>query len=96
MPTSFEELDKVANFLNEGMVSQIQISGHTDSKGSDELNKGLSQRRAESVVNYLVGKGIAASRMKAVGYGDSRPIDTNQSDDGRSKNRRVEFLVLKK
>ncbi|WP_321280166.1 OmpA family protein [Marinifilum fragile] len=96
LPTSFEELDKVANFLNEGMVSQIQISGHTDSKGSDELNKGLSQRRAESVVNYLVGKGIAASRMKAVGYGDSRPIDTNQSDDGRSKNRRVEFLVLKK
>jgi len=96
LPTSFEELDKVANFLQEGIVSQIQISGHTDNKGSDELNEGLSQRRAESVVNYLVSKGIDANRMKALGYGDSRPLDTNQSVDGRSKNRRVEFLVLKK
>ena len=96
LPTSFEELDKVANFLKEGIVSQIQISGHTDNKGSDELNEGLSQRRAESVVKYLVGKGIDADRMKAAGYGASRPIDTNQTDDGCSKNRRVEFLVLKK
>lgn len=96
LPTSFEELDKVADFLKEGLVSLIEISGHTDNVGSDKLNEGLSQRRAESVVKYLVSKGVDPQKIKGVGYGESKPLDTNQTVDGRSKNRRVEFLVLKK
>ncbi|GAF05610.1 OmpA family protein [Saccharicrinis fermentans] len=96
LPTSFEELDKVVNFLKEGTVSLIEISGHTDNVGSDKLNQSLSQRRANSVVKYLVSKGVSAERIKGVGYGESKFIDTNKTEVGRSKNRRVEFSVLKK
>lgn len=96
LPASFEELDKVVNFLKEGTVSLIEISGHTDDVGSDKLNQRLSQQRAESVVKYLVSKGINPQRIKGVGYGESRFLDTNQTKVGRSKNRRVEFTVLKK
>ena len=96
MPTSFEELDKVVDFLEEGTVSLIEISGHTDDVGSDKLNQILSQKRAESVVKYLVSKGIDSQRIKGVGYGESKFLDTNKTELGRSKNRRVEFLVLKK
>ena len=96
LPTSFEELDKVVVFLKEGTVSLIEISGHTDDVGSDELNQSLSQQRAKSVVKYLVSKGINSQIIKGVGYGESRFLDTNKTKVGRSKNRRVEFLVLKK
>lgn len=96
LPTSFEELDKVVDFLKEGTVSLIEISGHTDDVGSDKLNQSLSQQRAESVVKYLVSKGINSQRIKGVGYGESKFLDTNKTEVGRSKNRRVEFLVLKK
>lgn len=96
LPESFTELDKVVDFLNQGTVSQIEISGHTDNEGSDATNEKLSQSRAQAVVDYLVSKGISADMLKAVGYGESKPIDTNQTPEGRSKNRRVEFLVLKK
>jgi len=96
LPTSFEELDKVVDFLEEGTVSLIEISGHTDDVGSDKLNQILSQKRAESVVKYLVSKGIDSQRIKGVGYGESKFLDTNKTELGRSKNRRVEFLVLKK
>nr|WP_321452580.1 OmpA family protein [uncultured Carboxylicivirga sp.] len=96
LPASFEELDKVVNFLKEGTVSLIEISGHTDDVGSDQLNQRLSQQRAESVVKYLVSKGISPQKIKAAGYGESRFLDTNKTDVGRSKNRRVEFTVLKK
>ena len=96
LPTSFEELDKVVEFLKEGTVSLIEISGHTDDVGSDQLNQNLSQQRAESVVNYLVSKGVNSQRIKGVGYGESKFLDTNKTEVGRSNNRRVEFLVLKK
>ncbi|WP_075589922.1 OmpA family protein [Labilibacter marinus] len=96
LPTSFEELDKVVDFLKEGTVSLIEISGHTDDVGSDKLNQNLSQQRAQSVVKYLVSKGVEAQRIKGVGYGESRFLDTNKTEAGRSNNRRVEFLVLKK
>lgn len=96
LPQSFDELDKVAAFLAEGTVSLIEISGHTDSDGSDDGNQRLSQSRAQSVVNYLVQKGIDAARLQAAGYGESKPIDTNLTSEGKSKNRRVEFMVLKK
>lgn len=96
LPTSFVELDKVVDFLKEGTLSLIEISGHTDDVGSDKLNQILSQKRAESVVKYLVGKGIDSQRVKGVGYGETKFIDTNKTEAGRAKNRRVEFLVLKK
>ncbi len=96
LPESYPELDKIYDFLAEGTVSLIEISGHTDNTGSAQVNEKLSQQRAQAVVDYLVGKGIASTRLQAKGYGPSRPLDTNRSDDGKQKNRRVEFLVLKK
>lgn len=96
LPESFAELDKIVDFLNEGTVSLIEISGHTDNEGSDAVNEKLSLERAQSVVNYLVSKGINPQMLQAAGYGESKPLDTNNTPEGRSKNRRVEFLVLKK
>ncbi len=96
LPASFTELDKIAAFLNEGTVSLIEISGHTDNEGSDEVNDKLSKSRAQSVIDYLVSKGIPAAKLQVAGYGKRKPIDTNQSQEGKAVNRRVEFLVLKK
>lgn len=96
LPSSYPELDKVVAFMKESGVSLIEISGHTDAEGSDEYNKKLSEGRAKSVVEYLVSQGIDAARLRAVGYGESRPIDTNTTEPGRAQNRRVEFALLKK
>jgi outer membrane protein OmpA-like peptidoglycan-associated protein len=96
LPQSFTELDKIVTFLAEGTVSLIEISGHTDDVGSDETNQKLSQSRAQAVVDYLILKGIAADRLQAKGYGKTRPVDTNLTAQGKSNNRRVEFLVIKK
>ncbi len=97
LPQSYAELDKVVEFLKEGTVSMIEIGGHTDNVGSDPINEKLSQDRAQAVVNYFTQtKGIKSVVFRAKGYGASRPLDTNNSEAGKSKNRRVEFLVLKK
>ncbi len=72
----------------------VELSSHTDSKGSDEYNKELSQRRAQSVVNYLQNKGIDKKRLRAKGYGESKPIATNETEEGRAQNRRTEFEVI--
>lgn len=96
LPASYEELNKVVNFMEESNVSLIEISGHTDSEGSDEYNRKLSEGRAKAVVDYLVSQGIESFRLRAVGYGESRPIDTNATPEGRAQNRRVEFLLVKK
>ncbi|MBX2967504.1 MAG: OmpA family protein [Cyclobacteriaceae bacterium] len=93
---SFVELNKVVDFLKQNSSVEIQIEGHTDSKGSDEYNLNLSQGRSQSVVDYLVSQGISASRLGAQGFGESTPIDTNDTDAGRANNRRVEFRVVKK
>ena len=93
-PESFIELDKVVKFLNDNPTLQIEISGHTDSKGSDSYNKDLSQGRAESVVSYLTEHGIDGFRMVPKGYGEEKPVATNDTDEGRAENRRVEFTVL--
>jgi outer membrane protein OmpA-like peptidoglycan-associated protein len=92
---SFVELDKVVDFLKQNPHVEIEISGHTDSKGSDDYNLNLSQGRSQSVVDYLVSQGIDEFRLTAHGYGESKPIDTNDTDDGRANNRRVEFTILK-
>jgi outer membrane protein OmpA-like peptidoglycan-associated protein len=89
------ELDRMAELLKEKSTLQIEIAGHTDSMGSDAYNMALSERRAKTVVAYLVRQGIAKKRLKVQFYGESKPIDTNDTEEGREKNRRVEFKILK-
>jgi outer membrane protein OmpA-like peptidoglycan-associated protein len=96
LPASYAELDKVVQFMLEEDIKMIEISGHTDNEGSDSYNKKLSEGRASAVVGYLASKGISSDRMVAVGYGESRPVESNQSDAGRAQNRRVEFTLIKK
>lgn len=92
---SFMELNKVVDFLKQNPSVSIEISGHTDSKGSDTYNQNLSQGRSQAVVDYLISQGIDSSRLEAHGYGESKPIDSNETEEGRANNRRVEFTVLK-
>jgi outer membrane protein OmpA-like peptidoglycan-associated protein len=73
---------------------RIELSGHTDSKGSDKYNLKLSKERAEAVFNYLVSKGIDEKRLTHKGYGAKQPIADNATDAGRAKNRRVEFKIV--
>lgn len=92
---SYGILDDVASVLKSNpQIKKLQIEGHTDSIGSDAYNMKLSDRRANSVRQYLVNKGIDANRLVSVGYGESRPIATNKTAAGRAKNRRVEFNVI--
>jgi outer membrane protein OmpA-like peptidoglycan-associated protein len=93
-PESYPELDRVVDLLKQNQNIKIEISGHTDSKGSDEYNLKLSQARAKSVVDYIISKGIDAKKIIAKGYGETQPIDTNDTEEGRQNNRRVEFKVL--
>ncbi|WP_294210059.1 OmpA family protein [uncultured Chryseobacterium sp.] len=86
-------LDKLAQVLVNNPDTNINIYGHTDSKGSDSYNMNLSERRANSVKSYLMGKGIASSRLFAKGEGESMPVASNDTDAGRAKNRRVEFAI---
>lgn len=93
-PESFEELDKVVDFLNENPSVRIEIGGHTDDVGSDEYNQRLSQGRAGAVRQYLIDSGIDPQRITAMGYGESQPEVPNDSDINRQVNRRVEFKIL--
>ncbi len=95
-PESFLELDRLYNVLNSNPGIKVEISGHTDNVGSDEYNNILSQSRSESVKDYLVKKGINAGRIISKGYGKSNPVATNDTEEGRQLNRRVEFKILKK
>jgi outer membrane protein OmpA-like peptidoglycan-associated protein len=94
-PESYTELDRLYRFLEGNPSIKLEISAHTDSKGTDEYNIALSQHRAESVVSYLTGKGIVQERLIAKGYGKSRPVADNETEEGRAKNRRVEMLIIK-
>lgn len=93
-PESMAEITRLKQFLDANPSITIEIGGHTDNVGSDAYNLELSQRRADAVVSALVAMGIEPARVRANGYGESRPIDTNDTDDGRQMNRRVEFTVL--
>lgn len=93
LPDSFAILDEVADVLIQNPNIRIRIEGHTDSTGSYDLNMRLSQSRADSVKQYLVSKGIDPFRMEAIGYGPSKPIDTNKTASGRARNRRVEIYI---
>jgi len=96
LPESYDELNKVADFVIDNNIKLIEISGHTDDVGSETYNQKLSEGRAQEVVSYLAIRGIANERMKAVGMGESKPIETNLTEAGQAKNRRVEFRLLKK
>jgi outer membrane protein OmpA-like peptidoglycan-associated protein len=93
LPKSYKSLDEVAKLMLEDESLKMDIDGHTDSQGSDELNQTLSEKRANAVRDYLISKGIDPSRLKATGYGESRPIADNNTAAGRAKNRRTEMTV---
>lgn len=92
--TSASTLDKLAGIFKEYPDSVVLIEGHTDSAGSDEYNWDLSQRRAESVRDYLVSKGISSSRFTTKWYGETQPKESNETSAGKVKNRRVELAII--
>ena len=87
-------LDNVANTLAQYNQTIVEVSGHTDSVGSDAANQTLSVQRANSVGNYLIGKGLVRERFEIVGFGETQPVASNDTDSGRALNRRVEIRVL--
>lgn len=94
-PDSHALLKDVADVLKQNrQVKKVRIEGHTDSDGGANYNKKLSQQRADSVKKFLVGLGIAESRLEAVGFGEKKPIADNKTPEGKEKNRRVEFNVI--
>lgn len=86
-------LDAAVAAINANPSDSISVEGHTDSMGSDAYNSQLSQRRARAVVDYLVSKGVSSSRLKAVGKGESHPVASNDTREGRAQNRRVEVIA---
>jgi OmpA-OmpF porin, OOP family len=94
-PESFVELDRVVGFLKEYPKVEIEMSAHTDSRGSDAYNITLSDNRAKSVREYILSKGIDPARISSKGYGETKPVASNDTDDGRQLNRRVEFMIVK-
>jgi OmpA-OmpF porin, OOP family len=95
-PESFPALDELVSLLKAAPSMEIEISGHTDNIGSKESNLKLSKDRAEAVRQYLVRKGISPSRVVSAGYGDTIPVATNETDEGRQMNRRTEVKILKR
>lgn len=94
-PASFAELNRLKLFLDDHPNIRIQLGGHTDNVGSDADNMALSNNRAKAVQDYLIAAGIAASRLEYKGFGETKPIDTNDTDAGRQNNRRTEFVILR-
>ena len=94
LPGSYDELERVAKVLKQYPETTIRIAGYTDSTGSADFNQRLSERRAEGVKNALAGMGVSASRMTTIGYGEGKPIASNQTEAGRQQNRRVEIRIV--
>ncbi len=92
-PESYSELNRAAEFLKANPGITISVDGHTDNVGSDADNQLLSQRRAKAVADYLTAHGVAASRLTSHGYGETKPVAPNTTDEGRQLNRRVEFTI---
>lgn len=96
LPSSYTELDAFAAYLVKNPQIFIEIGGHTDNTGSEEQNKILSEKRANAVADYLITKGVELIRVTYKGYGSSKPIADNGTEEGKKQNRRVEFTVVKK
>jgi len=92
-PSSYPALDEVAKALQDNPGFRVAIEGHASSEGMDEHNQSLSNRRAESVLEYVAGRGVARDRLVSKGFSSSRPLESNSSEAGREANRRVEFVV---
>jgi OOP family OmpA-OmpF porin len=92
---SFPELNRIVTLMKEKATMTVEIAGHTDATGPDQYNLSLSERRAKAVSNYLVEKGIAADRITTTFFGKTKPKESNETKEGRRKNRRVEFKILK-
>ena len=95
LPVSYNSLDELIVYLMENRNSKIRITGHTDNVGKSYSNQILSENRAKSVSNYLISNGIHISRIQTNGKGETQPINTNETEDGRRGNRRVEFEIIK-
>ena len=93
LPGLYNELDRIAQILVKYPQTTIVVEGHTDSSGSDAYNQGLSERRALSVQRLLVERGVSQNRISTVGYGETRPVASNDNPAGRQMNRRVEIRV---
>ena len=91
---SFSELDRVVEFLKDNPNVKIELSGHTDNVGDKAFNKNLSQKRADTVMQYIISKGINVARLTGKGYGMEKPVADNATEEGRALNRRVEFTIL--
>jgi OmpA-OmpF porin, OOP family len=92
---STTELNRLIAFLQANPSIVIQLEGHTDAQGNPEYNLRLSQDRANAVLAYLVENGISAKRLEAAGFGKNKPVASNDTPEGRQKNRRVEFRIVK-
>jgi outer membrane protein OmpA-like peptidoglycan-associated protein len=93
--TSYQELDQLVKYLQENPSVEIEIAGHTDNVGKEDYNLKLSQDRADVIGTYLIEKKVAPNRLVMKGYGKQHPIVTNETLEGRQKNRRVEFKIIK-
>ncbi|MEH6714196.1 OmpA family protein [Parasphingorhabdus flavimaris] len=93
-PTFQTTLSNVADTLSRYEKSYVDVLGHTDSTGSDAYNQSLSERRAESVANFLANSGVQRARLATRGYGESQPIASNSTEEGRAANRRVEIKIV--
>lgn len=94
-PESYMELDRVVALLRDNPAIEIEMSAHTDSRGADDYNFKLSDNRARSVMDYILSKGVATKRIASKGYGETKPVAPNDTDDNRQLNRRVEFTITK-
>ena len=88
-------LQEAARILREEPDVDVAVDGHTDARGTDEYNQRLSERRAQAVADYLARLGVAASRLRPEGFGESRPVADNDTEEGRAQNRRVELNVIR-
>ncbi len=94
LPTSLNEIERIADFMNNNKKIKIEIQGHTDNVGDENKNNVLSTQRAEAVYNELIKRNIAAQRLSSKGYGETKPAADNNTDKGRSLNRRIEFVIV--
>ncbi len=87
-------LDTIAQSMNQYPNSLIDVYGHTDSTGSEQFNQTLSENRARTVANYLISRGVSSARIRSQGFGETMPIDSNDTESGRARNRRVEIKIV--
>jgi outer membrane protein OmpA-like peptidoglycan-associated protein len=88
------ELNRVVMLMKNNINMRIEVSGHTDATGNEQRNVTLSENRAKSVAEYLIANGVSANRIQSKGYGKSKPVETNNTEEGRQQNRRVQFTIL--